>query len=71
MRNDESIERIRVGSLSELDALVGSRLTGETPTIHWEDGHTHFVFSSVEEALESLQDPYYQHFKPPDPNAFP
>ena len=69
MRNDESIERIRVASLSELDALVGSRLTGETPMTHWEDGHTHFVFSSVEEALESLQDPYYQHFKPPDPNA--
>ena len=69
MGNQSSLERIRIASLTDLDALVGTRLTGETPVTHWEDGHTLFVFSSVEEALESLQDPYYQHFKPPDPNA--
>ncbi len=69
MGKESSIERIRVASLTDLDALVGTRLTGESPVTHWEDGHTHFVFSSVEEALESLQDPYYQHFKPPDSNA--
>jgi hypothetical protein len=69
MANQSSLERIRIASLTDLDALVGTRLTGETPVTHWEDGHTLFVFSSVEEALESLQDPYYQHFKPLDPNA--
>ena len=69
MRNDELKERIRIASLTDLDALVGTRLTGETPVTHWEDGHTRFVFSSVEEAMEALRDPYYRHFMPADTNA--
>ena len=69
MRNDEDKERVRIASLAELDALVGTRLTGETPRTHWEDGHTRFVFSSVEEAIEALRDPYYRHFMPADVNA--
>ena len=66
MRNDEAKEHIRITSLAELDALVGTRLTGEKPRTHWEDGHTRFVFASVEEALEALRDPYYRHFMPAD-----
>jgi hypothetical protein len=69
MRNAETTEHIRIASLTELDALVGTRLTGETPRTHWEDGHTHFVFSSVEEALEALRDPYYKNFMPADTNT--
>jgi hypothetical protein len=69
MRTDESTEHIPIASLAELDALVGTRLTGETPRTHWEDGHTHFVFSSVEEALEALRDPYYRNFMPADTNT--
>jgi hypothetical protein len=70
MRNDDLMtEHICIASLLELDALVGTRLTGETPRTHWEDGHTHFVFSSVEEALEALRDPYYKNFMPADSNT--
>ena len=66
MRNEDAQETIRIASLAELDALVGSRLTGERPRTHWEDGHTRFVFATVEEAIEALRDPYYQHFMPAD-----
>ena len=58
----DSTESIRVRSLGELDALVGKYLSGETPRIHWVNTHTHFQFDSVEEALESLDDPFFQQF---------
>src|SRR5436190_9941097 len=69
MRIDDSQEQIRIVSLTELDALIGTRLTCETPRTHWEDGSTRFVFGSVEEALEALSDPYYRPFMPADAGA--
>ena len=62
MRKEDSTESIRVRSLAELDALVGKYLTGETPRVHWVDTRTHFQFESVEEAVESMNDPFFQHF---------
>jgi hypothetical protein len=62
MRIDSAIENVRVGSLSELDALVGRYLTGEAPPSRWEDAHTHFQFDSVEEALDALHDPFFRQF---------
>jgi hypothetical protein len=64
MRKDSATDRHRVGTLDELDALVGTYLTGETPQTHWEDSNTQFQFSSVEEALEALDDPFFQQFIP-------
>lgn len=64
MWNDELFERVRVASLRDLDALVGTRLTQETPITQWEDSRTHFRFASVEEAIEALHDPYFQQFGP-------
>jgi hypothetical protein len=64
MRNDELFERVRVATLRDLDALVGTRLTQETPLTHWEDSRTHFQFASIEEAIEALHDPYFQQFGP-------
>jgi hypothetical protein len=64
MRKDSATESHRVGSLNELDALVGTYLTGETPQTHWEDSNTHFQFSTVEEALEALHDPFFRQFTP-------
>jgi hypothetical protein len=65
MRNDKQ-ETFRVGSLSELDALVGTYLTEETPQCHWEDSETQLRFSSVEEALDAMQDPFFRQFAPED-----
>ena len=62
MRIADSIESICVRSLGELDALVGKYLTGEVPRIHWVNTHTNFQFDSVEEALESIDDPFFQQF---------
>lgn len=56
------LRALRVGSLAALDALIGERLTGEKPQTHWEDARTHFQFSSVEEALEALHDPFFKQF---------
>lgn len=70
MWNDELIERVRVASLRELDALVGTRLTQETPITQWEDSRTHFRFPSVEEAIEALHDPYFQQFGPSSAAVF-
>jgi Phage ABA sandwich domain len=64
MWNDALCERVQVASLRELDALVGTRLTQETPITHWEDSRTHFRFSSIEEAIEALHDPYFKQFEP-------
>ncbi len=64
MWNDAQCERVRVASLRELDALVGTRLTQETPITQWEDSRTHFRFASIEEAIEALHDPYFQQFGP-------
>ena len=62
MRKDDPTESICVRSLAELDALVGRYLTGETPRVHWVDTHTQFQFDSVEEAVESVNDPFFQQF---------
>ena len=56
--------RIKVGSLMELDALVGKYLTGEQPKRHWEDSYAHLRCESFEEACEALRDPYFQQFTP-------
>ena len=62
MRKDDPTESICVCSLAELDAIVGKYLTGETPRVHWVDTHTQFQFDSVEEAVESVNDPFFQQF---------
>ena len=56
--------RMKVGSLMELDALVGKHLTGEQPKRHWEDSYAHLRCESFEEACEALRDPYFQQFTP-------
>ena len=56
--------RVRVGTLRELDALVGKYLTGETPQTYWEDSHSYLRFDSIEEALNTLGDPYFQRCFP-------
>lgn len=53
-----------MGSLAQLDALVGRHVTGEKPHTHWEDSHAQLQFESVEEALEALREPYFQQFIP-------
>ena len=55
---------VRVESLPELDALIGRYITGEEPSVHWEDSHAHMRFESAEEALEALREPYFQQFIP-------
>ncbi len=55
-------ENICIRSLAELDALVGKYLTGEVPRVHWVDTHTQFQFESVEEAVESVNDPFFRQF---------
>lgn len=62
MRNDLVQDTVKIRSLPELDALVGTYLTGETPETHWEDSHTQFQFHSFEEAIDSLEDPFFRQF---------
>lgn len=68
MRNVFPTSWVRVGSLSELDALIGTRITGERPISRWENRQTQFVFASVEEAIDALSDPYYSSFAPMTPS---
>ena len=58
------VQRVRLGSLTELDALVGEQIVEEVPQTHWEHAETNFRFESIEEALEALQDPYIRQFAP-------
>lgn len=66
MRNETDTERLRIASLQELDALVGKYVTKETPQVFWEEQHACMRFDTVEEALEAMHDPYFQHFIPED-----
>ena len=54
-----SPDRFRIRSLRELDALVGERLTGEVPRKYWENAKNHFRFSSLEDALDALDEPLF------------
>jgi len=64
MWKEPEMERLRVGSLKELDALVGMYLTQESPITYWEEQHACFRFDTLEEAEEALDDPYFRHFLP-------
>lgn len=64
MRNEFTTTRVRVGTLRELDALIGKYLTGETPQTYWEDSQSYLRFDSIEEALNTLADPYFQRCFP-------
>ena len=64
MGNGTSSQRIRIGSLAELDGLVARHLTGAAPTTFWEDSHAFLHCDTFEEAVEALHDPYFQQFTP-------
>ncbi len=66
MRKEPKMERLRIASLKELDALVGKYLTKENPQIFWEEQQVCLRFDSIEEALEAMHDPYFQQFIPKD-----
>lgn len=59
-RKDDLPQSVCIRSLPELDALVGKYLTGETPRVQWVNTKTEFRFDSVEEAVESMDDPFFQ-----------
>jgi hypothetical protein len=59
-----AVQRPKIRTLSELDAMVGQFVIGEVPTTHWEDSQGLFRFETEEEALESLNDIYFQLFLP-------
>jgi hypothetical protein len=64
MWNDSKSLQVRVGTLKELDALVGRYLTGENPQTFWEDGHSFLRFESIDEALGAFNDPYFRRCFP-------
>jgi len=66
MRTEIPHQRMRISSLRELDALVGTRVTHETPLTQWEESSTNALYPTVEEAMEALQDPNFRHMKRAD-----
>jgi len=56
--------RIRVASLSQLDALVGEHVTGDEPEVAWQDSYGLFRFTSRDEAEEAISNSYYRLFRP-------
>lgn len=66
MRPDTPLQRLRISSLRELDALVGTRLTHETPLTQWEESRTNVLFPTVEEAIEAMHGPHFRQFKGAD-----
>ncbi len=55
---------MRVASLSQLDALVGEHVTGESPQVAWQDSFGLYQFTSYEEAIEAISNAYYRLFRP-------
>jgi hypothetical protein len=66
MRTNTAQGQYCIGSLTEIDALVGEMIMRETPAVHWEDSYAHFRFESLNEALEAMRDPVIQGFIPSD-----
>lgn len=64
IRSESITAQVRIGTLRELDALVGKYLTDEPPQTYWEDSHSYLRFDSIEEALNTLGDPYFQRCFP-------
>lgn len=58
------VGRIRVASLSQLDALVGEHVTGDEPEVAWQDSYGLFRFTSRDEAEEAISNSYYRLFRP-------
>jgi hypothetical protein len=56
--------RIRVTTLSQLDALVGEHVTGDAPDVAWQDSYGLFRFNSRDEAEEAIHNSYYRLFRP-------
>ncbi len=54
----------RASSVSELETLIGTHVTHETPEVFWVDSHGLFQFATELEALAALKDPYFQQFLP-------
>jgi len=63
-RGSSKTGRIRVASLSQLDALVGEYVTGDAPEIAWQDSYGLFRFTSRTEAEEAINNSYYRLFRP-------
>ena len=56
--------RVRVTSLTQLDALVGEHVTRDMPEVAWQDSYGLFCFNSRDEAEEAIQNAYYRLFRP-------
>ena len=56
--------RIHIGSLGQVDALVGECVTGDAPEIVWQDSYGLFRFSSKDEAEDAIHHSYYRLFRP-------
>jgi hypothetical protein len=56
--------RVRVASLSQLDALVGEHVTGDAPDVAWQDSYGLFRFTTRDEAEEAIHNSYYRLFRP-------
>ena len=56
--------RIRIASLSQLDALVGEHVMGDPPEVAWQDSYGLFHFTSRHEAEEAINNSYYRLFRP-------
>ena len=56
--------RVRVASLSQVDALVGEHVTGDPPEVAWQDSYGLFRFTSRDEAEEAIHNSYYRLFRP-------
>jgi hypothetical protein len=63
-RGSSKTGRVRVASLSQLDALVGEHVTGDAPEIVWQDSYGLFRFQSRTEAEEAIHNSYYRLFRP-------
>jgi len=62
MRDSGTSAPLRIGSLTQLDELVGQFVAGENPPVHWEDVRTQFRFDTMEEAADALHDPFLREF---------
>jgi hypothetical protein len=64
MRIQHGKEHLTVGSLAQIDALIGELVMDERPVVHWEDSYARFRFESLDEALDAMRDPVIQGFIP-------
>lgn len=64
VKTQKAAPPVKVASLDQLDALVGRYVMDDSPRVYWEHKHSQWRFDSLGDALNALDDPFFNALVP-------